>query len=149
MRLLFDENIDAGLPAVLESLGHDARHVGDFAAGAEDPDVAALAGDYDVLVTLDLHSQVGDWVAVNEAILERGVRVIRLRFGPTEGTEVMDQARALIAKWDEWERDLFSSDGRLATIQHCGMRVRVATRDEVEEMLRVRLDHQWSDQKKG
>lgn len=139
MRLLCDENADRGLPRVLESLGHEADHMGDLDAGAGDPRVAEIASGYDVLVTLDLHRQGSDWLAVTEAILRNSAKVVRLRFRPAEGTALMDQARALIAKWEKWEEELFVGAGRLATIQDRGMSVRTATEDEVKEMLRSRL----------
>ena len=66
MRLLLDEAMASDLAGVLNALGHPSDHIWDLGmSGASDAEVVQLAMDYDALVTLDLHRQQSEWLAVN------------------------------------------------------------------------------------
>ena len=71
LRILLDEHFDEGLVLVLQGLGHQATHVGlsDELKGSSDPRLAEVAATYDVFVTMDLHRQLPEWLAVNRALM--------------------------------------------------------------------------------
>lgn len=129
---------DDALAAVLTALGHASDHVTTIGLrGAPDDVVAERASEYTALITLDLHRQDAEWIAVNEAMLD-STRVIRLRFGGQERTELLDQARALILKWREWELAIENGDARLIIISGAGSKVRALDRESIRETLDAR-----------
>lgn len=136
MRLLLDEATAPQLAAVLTALGHPSDHVRDLGiSGASDQEVVNRAGDYDALVTLDLHRQFREWLAVNEAMVS-GTKVIRLRFSQSEDGDLMGQTRALVRKWSEIEHAVEGrEDVRLVTVSGEGGTVRETTVADIEQAL--------------
>ena len=139
MKLLLDEAVAPALATVLTALGHLSEHVRDLGIrGASDQEIVDRAQSYDALVTLDLHRQAPEWIAVNEAMLT-SAKIIRLRFGQAEDSGLMGQARSLIMKWSEIERAVLHEPGiRLVTVSRAGSSVRTLTSDEIEELLQAR-----------
>ena len=139
MKLLLDEAVSPRLATVLTALGHPSEHVRALGIrGASDQEVVDRARSYDALVTLDLHRQGPEWIAVNEAMLT-SAKIIRLRFGQAEDNGLMGQARSLIMKWSEIERAVLHEPGiRLVTVSRAGSSVRTLTSDEIEELLQAR-----------
>ncbi len=139
MRFLLDEDIDTRLADVLRALGHDADHIAADLnrPGIDDMEVADLAGAYDALITIDLHRQDREWIAVNEAMLA-ATRVVRMRFAGSERTELVDQARILLQRWREWTHRITVEDARLVTLSGMGGKVRSLNSDEVRELLEGR-----------
>ena len=136
MRLLLDENMSPRTARILSILGHPSQQVGDVGRlSAPDEDLAEIIPDYDAFVTFDLHRQVDERQAVNEAIVSGGC-VIRLRFAKSDRREVMTELRFLIARWGTIEELLGSrSEIGLLTITHEGQRIRVTSRAEVAQWL--------------
>ena len=139
MRLLLDEAMSPALAAVLTALGHPSDHVRDLGIrGASDQEIVDRAGSYDALVTLDLHRQGPEWIAVNEALLT-SAKIIRIRFGQVEDSGLMGQARSLIMKWSEIEQSvLHEPDVRLVTVSRSGSLVRRSTSHEIQGLLQAR-----------
>lgn len=107
-------------------------------SGASDEEVVELAMGYDALVTLDLHRQQSEWLAVNNAMLA-GAKVIRLRFRGSEVSSFLSQTQAIVRKWSEIEEAVMERDDvRLVTVSGSGSRVRVQTAEEIEGILRDR-----------
>ena len=127
------------LAGILTALGHPSDHVWDLGmSGASDEEVVELAMDYDALVTLDLHRQQSEWLAVNNAMLA-GAKVIRLRFRGTEVSSLLSQTQAILRKWSEIEDAVMERDDvRLVTVSRSGSRVRMQTVEEIESILRDR-----------
>jgi hypothetical protein len=135
VRFLLDEDVDVGLVTILRALGQEADHIAGLGRqGSPDEAVVAIAVDYDVLVTIDLHRQEAEWVAVNEAMLG-SIRVIRMKFSKNERTELLDQARMLLARWRDWMHDLEAAGARLVTLSGVGGRVRSLSADQVAALL--------------
>ncbi len=135
MQLLLDENTDPRLADVLRPLGHSVDHIESMGmAGADDATVVARAAEYDAFVTIDLHRQTREWIAVNEAMLGT-VRVVRMRFRGSELGDLLDQARMLLSRWRDLEHQLTLTDTRLITLSGVGSQLRVTTADEVRAML--------------
>lgn len=136
MRPLLDENMSPRTARILSILGHPSQQVGDVGRlSAPDKDLAEIIPDYDAFVTFDLHRQVDERQAVNEAIVSGGC-VIRLRFAKSDRREVMTELRFLIARWGDIE-DLLGSRSEigLLTITDEGQRIRVTSRAEVAQWL--------------
>lgn len=136
MRLLLDENMSPRTARILSILGHPSQQVGDVGRlSAPDEDLAEVIPDYDAFVTFDLHRQVDERHAVNEAIVGGG-RVIRLRFAKSDRREVMTELRFLIARWGHVEELLGGhSEIGLLTITDEGQRIRATSRAEVARWL--------------
>ena len=139
MRLLLDEAMASDLAGILTALGHPSDHVWDLGmSGASDEEVVRRAMDYDALLTLDLHRQQSEWLAVNNAMLA-GAKVIRLRFRGSEVSSVLSQTQAIVRKWSEIEHAVMERDEvRLITVTRAGSQVRVQTVDEIQQILRDR-----------
>ncbi len=139
MRLLLDEAVARGLAGVLTALGHPSDHVSDLGmSGASDEEVVQRALDYDALLTLDLHRQEREWLAVNNAMLA-GAKVIRMRFRGSEVSSLISQTQAIVRRWPEIEHSVMERDDvRLIVLSSGGSRVRVRTVDAIRDALRSR-----------
>ena len=139
MRLLLDEAMAPGLAGILTALGHPSDHIRDLGmSGTSDAEVVQRAMDYDALLTLDLHRQASEWIAVNSAMLS-GANVVRLRFRSREVSSLLSQTQAILRKWSEIEHLVTErDDARLVTVSRAGSQVRVQTVDEIEDILRDR-----------
>lgn len=101
MRFLLDENVADGLCLVLQGVGHEAVHVNDLGLkGASDFDLLKVAQDHDIFVTLDLHRQEAEFVAVNEAMIDNGVKILRIRLPAQEANLGLDLARSVLLRMD-------------------------------------------------
>ena len=141
MRLLLDEDMPEEGVSLLRFLHHEADHIKLLGhQGAKDRQVVVIAEGYDVLITLDLHRQEEEWIAVHRAIVERGVRVLRLRL-PEEATrDAVNLAivRQLTHRMTEWMK-AFQEGAALITISGEDSVLRVRSRDYVQELLEKRL----------
>ena len=139
MRLLLDEAMAPGLADILTALGHPSDHISDLGmSGASDEEVVQRAMEYDALLTLDLHRQESEWVAVNNAMLS-GAKVIRLRFRGSEVSSLLSQTQSIVRKWSEIERLVMDRDDvRLVVVSGEGSRVRARTADAIRATLRSR-----------
>lgn len=139
MQLLLDEAMAPGLAGILSALGHPSDHIRDLGmSGATDAEVVERAIDYDALLTLDLHRQQSEWLAVNNAMLS-GAKVIRLRFRGSEVSSLLSQTQAIVRRLSEIERLVMEhNEVRLVTVSRAGSQVRVQTTDEIQVILRDR-----------
>ena len=145
MRFLLDQNVPQEIALVFQALHHTAAHTAELGlATAPDEDIAAAARQYDVLVTLDLHRQEAEWIAVNRAIVQHGIKVLRLRPPkPRPGVRLTPQLiiltiiRQLTYEMERW-LEAFAGDAALITIAREEKAFRVRTRDQVAEILTQR-----------
>ena len=137
MRFLLDQNVPSSIVQVLRVLHHEADHTEELGyKHARDPDIARLAEEYDVLITIDLHRQEADWIAVHRAIVERGVKVLRLRLpkGVTKDTLNLHIIRQLTYQMEAWTQ-AFESGAVLITQSREDKEFRIRSRDDVQQML--------------
>lgn len=123
---------------VLRILHHEVDHIRQIgASGRKDPEVAALTEQYDVLVTIDLYRQEEDWIAVHRAIVERGIRVLRLRLPKTAVKDSVNLhiVRQLAWRMEEWVAAFTTTDAALVTLSGADATMRTKTVAEVQEML--------------
>jgi predicted nuclease of predicted toxin-antitoxin system len=141
LRLLLDEAIEENVTDVLQALGHEADHVVRLGlAGASDFDLVEVAKTYDVFVTLDLHRQEAEWLAVNSAIVRGEVKVLRVRLPKRPQNVLLDTVRSLTYRMESWVAE-FAGGKSLVTISGLGVVERSRTSEEVAEMLaRFRAD---------
>jgi hypothetical protein len=143
VNILLDELFDEDLVADLASHQHRVVHVGQTRyAGSSDPALVPFARDFDVFITLDLHRQEAEWVAVNRGLLEGGLQIVRLRLPrrlPKTRAAIRQQClESLLRKFVEWE-SLLRAGACLITITHLGTVIRARTPAEVQAMLAQRF----------
>ena len=139
VRFLLDQNVDENLCLILRGLGHEATHVSTLGlAQATDFELLETAEQYDVFITLDLHRQEAEFIAVNEAMIDRGVKILRVRLPTQEGDLRLDLARSIIYRMDQWLMKLMRPEGALATIRSLGTVESVRTRTEALAILDAR-----------
>jgi hypothetical protein len=107
-------------------------------AQATDFELLETAEQYDVFITLDLHRQEAEFIAVNEAMIDRGVKILRVRLPTQEGDLRLDLARSIIYRMDQWLMKLMRPEGALATIRSLGTVESVRTRTEALAILDAR-----------
>lgn len=131
--------MDEDLVLFLEALGHAADHVTTLGLqGKSDPDLVSVAKEYDVFVSLDLHRQEAEFIAVNEALFRGEIRMLRIRL-PKEETDLrLDLARSLTYRMDLWTHEFRSQGKVLVTIRSLGTVISARTRDEVLGQLEQR-----------
>ena len=139
IRFLLDQNVDENLCLILQGLGHEATHVAALGlAKATDLELVKAAEAYDVFVTLDLHRQEAEFIAVNEAMITRGVKIVRVRLPSQHSDLRLDLARSVIYKIDRWLTELMQPDNALVTIRSLGTVDSIRTRAEALAMLDAR-----------
>jgi hypothetical protein len=146
VRFLLDQNVPQEIALVFQALHHVADHAANLGLErASDEEVAEAARSYDVLVTIDLHRQEAEWLAVTRRIVEHGIRVLRLRPPkPAPGVHatrellILTIIRQLTFQTDAWI-DALQGDASLVTIAREEKAFRVRTRDEVAAMLNRRV----------
>ncbi len=138
-RFLLDENMDPDLVPVLQGLGHTADHVTALGLeGRRDQELVSTAKEYDVFVTLDLHRQESEFIAVNEALVRGDIKVLRIRLPREEQDLRLDLATSLVIRMREWLHAFGSENKALVTIRSLGTVQSARTRAEVLEMLEQR-----------
>ena len=145
MRFLLDQNVPEEIALVFQALHHVADHTSTLGlARAPDEEVAEVARGYDVLVTLDLHRQEAEWLAVTRRIVEHGIKVLRLRppkpkagVRPTTEWLILTIIRQLTYEMEAW-LDAFGAEAVLVTIAREEKAFRQRTRDEVAAILEQR-----------
>lgn len=145
MRFLLDQNVPEEIALVFQALHHIADHTVQLQLErAPDEDIATVARNYDVLVTIDLHRQEPEWLAVNRAIVEHGIKVLRLRPPkPKPGVKALPEwfilmvVRQLTYEMEAW-LDAFRADAVLVTIAREEKAFRQRTRAEVAAILAQR-----------
>jgi predicted nuclease of predicted toxin-antitoxin system len=140
LRFLLDQNLPQEIALVFQALRHEADHTDQVGlARALDPEIALAARHYDVLVTLDIHRQEFDWIAVHRAIVEQGVNVLRLRLPKGVRRESLNLTiiRQLTYKFEEWT-EAFSKVAALVTISREENDFRARTRAEVQAVIQQR-----------
>lgn len=139
IRFLLDQNVDENLCLILQGLGHEATHVSTLGlAQASDFELLEVAERYDVFITLDLHRQEAEFIAVNEAMIDRGVKILRIRLPNQEGDLRLDLARSIVYRMDQWLTSLMEPENALATIRSLGSVDSVRTRAEALAILSER-----------
>ena len=129
---------------ILTALGHEAVHVNEAGhRSSTDFVLVEFAREFDVFVTLDLHRQEAEWLAVNRALIEGGIKVLRIRL-PRRSKGSMsnifrDIVRSLVYRIEWWETE-FAAGKCLVTIRELGTVESARTREEVLEMLESRKD---------
>lgn len=138
MRILLDENIDPGLIGVLVGLRHEVVHVADTVyRGQTDQQLIELAEQFDVFITLDLHRQEPEWLAVHQAMVEGRIRVLRLRLPKDYSDPLAPVVQSVAASLDAWLR-LFESGKSLVTVRRLGRSVKGYSREEIRAILAQR-----------
>lgn len=133
---------------IFRGLRHDAVHIADLGLSrAPDDVVAERARELDaVLVTMDLHRQEAEWLAVVRQIAEARVRLLRVRLPrpPASGQLHLYVARQLIWRMEEWLL-AFENGAALVTLGPPISRVTARTFGDVAEMLEGRqsLRHEF------
>ena len=125
---------------VLRGLLHEATHVSSLGlARREDAELVLVARDFDVFVTLDLHRQDAEWLAVNREIAGAGIKVLRIRLPrqPQAGELHLLVARQLIWRMEQWLLE-FARGAGLITIGPPISRVSVRTPEQVTDLLERR-----------
>ena len=134
MRILVDEQFPRNGAQAIAVLGHDVTHVAQTRLrGADDIELARQIGQYDCFVTLDLHQQRPEWVAMSAALLREQVTIVRIRL-PKRSNPVPAVLASVARKHDLWVADV-ERGVALVTISAYGEVLRRNTREEVEEML--------------
>jgi hypothetical protein len=145
LRFLLDQNVPEEIALVFQALHYIADHTSSLGLQqAPDEDIATAARQYDVLVTIDLHRQEPEWLAVNRTIVQHGIKVLRLRPPkPKPGVPATLQwlilmiVRQLTYEMEAW-LDAFQTDAVLITIAREEKAFRRRTRDEVAAILEQR-----------
>jgi hypothetical protein len=142
LRVLLDQNVPEEIALVFQALHHIADHTAQLKLErAPDEDIATVARQYDVLVTIDLHRQEPEWLDVNRAIVEHGIKVLRLRPPkPKPAVRALPEwfilmvIRQLTYEMEAW-LDASQADAVLVTIAREEKAFRQRTREEVEAIL--------------
>jgi Domain of unknown function (DUF5615) len=146
VRFLLDQNVPREIALVLRALHHEATHASELhLERAPDSDIAGAARDFDVLVTIDLHRQEAEWIAVNRAIVEHSIKVLRLR-PPKPRADmpvrpewfILMLVRQLTYEMEHWV-EAFENDAVLITLAREEKAFRRQTREAVEAILTQRL----------
>jgi predicted nuclease of predicted toxin-antitoxin system len=139
LRILLDENLPEGIELVLQGLGHEVVHtrLEPTLRGSSDEQLAVIARRFDVFVTMDLHRQETEWSAVNTALIQHGIKVLRIRLPASEADVKVDIARSLITRMEAWIHEI-ESGKVLVTIRHLGVVASARTREEVQRMVEQR-----------
>jgi hypothetical protein len=99
-----------------------------------DQELVDVARDFDVFVTLDLHRQEPEWLAVNRALVEGGIKVIRIRLPRQSHDPLLDVVRSLIYRMEWWMAEIRKGQC-LVTIGQMGTVSRSMTREEALKIL--------------
>lgn len=138
MRILLDENVEEGLISVLRGLGHEAVHVSATEHRSKtDQELVNVARSFDVFVTLDLHRQEPEWLAVNRALVEGGIKIVRIRLPKQSTDPLLDVVRSLIYRMEWWMAEI-RKGSCLITIGHLGTVSRSTSREEALSFLERR-----------
>lgn len=128
--------MDEDLAFILRGLGHEAATVAQIGAkGTEDIALLEVAADYDIFVTLDLHRQEAEFVAVTEALIRGDVRILRIRLPKEEKDLRLDLTRSVIYRMDRWLSAFRTEDAALVTIRELGTVDSTRTKDEALAMI--------------
>jgi predicted nuclease of predicted toxin-antitoxin system len=143
LRILLDENIEPGVAGVLAALRHTVVHVGDTSyRSAGDVELMELVEQFDVFVTLDLHRQLPEWLAVNQAMLEGRVRILRLRLAKTSVDPFLPVASMIVATAAAWTRHFEAGAVMVTVKENVGKSTDYTVRRfmgaDIEELLRRR-----------
>ena len=127
---------------ILTALGHRVTHVRRSPhIGKSDEELVEVAKDFDVFITIDLFRGESEWTAVHRAMMEGDIKVVRLRL-PKRKDEprdiLLDQARFLLFRMDQWMKEL-ESGKCFITISGSDAQIRARTPDEVRAMLEQRM----------
>jgi hypothetical protein len=128
---------------VLEALSHEATLVSALGLSrALDEQVAVVARGYDVFITLDLHKQEREWLAVHTEIVSAGIKVLRVRLPKREHGEDLRLAviRQVLRHMERWLEAFSNGDAALITVGPSAERFSVRIAAEVEEMLAARTE---------
>jgi len=139
VRFLLDQNVPQEIALVFQALHHQADHATALQLQrASDQDIAVAARGYDVLVTMDLHRQELEWIAVNRAIVDHGIKVLRLRppkqrlgIRPRPEWFILMVIRQLTFQVEQWI-EAFETDSVLVTISREERAFRRRSREDVE-----------------
>ena len=138
MRILLDENIEEGLVVVLRGLGHEEVHVSATEHRSKtDQELVEVARHFDVFVTLDLHRQEPEWLAVNRALVEGGIKIIRIRLPKQSTDPLLDVVRSLIYRMEWWMAEI-RKGSCLVTIGQMGTVSRSMSREDAMKILEQR-----------
>jgi predicted nuclease of predicted toxin-antitoxin system len=141
VRFLLDQAVPEHLVSVLEALSHQGTHVSSLGLSrALDEQLAVVARGYDVFVTLDLHKQEREWLAVHTEIVNSGVKVLRIRLSKREHGEDLRLAiiRQFLRHMERWIQEFTAGAAALITLGPSANRLSSRTADEVREMLAAR-----------
>ena len=135
LNCLLDENMDVEVAHVLTALGSPTTHLTDVCdPSASDREVLEAASEFDALITIDLFRQPNEWQAAKRAMLE-SVRIVRIRFGSNQHDDTLEQARALLWRWREIEREMeVRPEVRLATLRGRFYGLRFTTLQDLQSM---------------
>jgi hypothetical protein len=134
LRILLDENMPPEVVPILTALGHPTVYSGTEHPSAVDQALVPVASAFDLFITLDLHRQEAEWIAVHRALIEGNIRVVRIRLPKRFDDEVLEVTRSLILKMEAWMAEIRAGKC-LVIISDGGNRIRARTRREVLTML--------------
>lgn len=124
-------------------MGHEATHVSDLGrARAPDREIAERARTSNaVLVSLDLHHQEAEWLAIHAAIAEAGVQLVRVRLphNPGAGELPLLIAQHLLHAMGAWLLELQHGAG-LVVVGPPPNRVRALSPEAVLRLLTERRE---------
>lgn len=136
MRILLDQCIADVMKPVLKTVGHKVTHVNlsKRYRGRSDISLVEVARRYDLFITIDLHRQEAEWLAVNRALVEGKIAVVRVKLPKRFVNEELEEIRTLTCRMEEWLAEV--EQGKvLIILSDQGRKIKVRTREEVREML--------------
>lgn len=136
MRILLDECMAEVMAPVLKTIGHAVTHVKRTRRyrGKSDFDLVKIARRYDAFITMDLHRQEAEWLAIHEELVAGGVAVVRVRLPKRFVNEELEEIRTLTHRMEDWLAEL-EQGMALVVLSEGGKNIRARTREQVREML--------------
>jgi len=140
MHILVDQTLAYEICPILEILGHEATYFNDLGVDAL-PDLESLEilQNYDCFLTAAIFRDPVEWLAIHEAMLRHGTKVVQLRLPKVITDPALDALRCLVPKMERW-LTCVEEGCSLVVVSSGGMKVRGRMKDEVADMLRQRDD---------
>ena len=139
MRILLDQCMAEVMAPVLRTIGHKVTHVRRTRRlyGMSDIDLARIARRYDVFITLDLHRQEAEWLAVYGEFVTGSIAVVRVRLPKRFVNEELEEIRTLTHRMEDWLEEL-EKGAALVILSDQGKSIKARTRDQIRAMLNKR-----------
>jgi predicted nuclease of predicted toxin-antitoxin system len=136
MRILLDENMAEVIAPVIRTVGHTVTHVRRTRSlkGKSDVELVKVAKRYDVFITMDLHRQDTEWLAVYEALVEGSIAIVRVRLPKKFTNEELEEIRTLTRRMEDWLAEL-EQGAALVILSDRGATIRPRTREQIRAMI--------------